>query len=177
VNRPRLLQALGLAACVLFVAAVVRALRHAAKRSGRHKSKQHHLARHSGETSHRLEIVTTTEGDPRREASTCLHRDDADRNRRARPRRDHPPLRGRLCAENAEGGIDVKGETDGCGAAREMKEPDRVVGWPFAVALQGEAANVCHERWEVVCRRPLKAMLCERWRIVGPPASAYGGGR
>ena len=32
------------------------------------------------------------------------------------------PVRGRLCAENAEGGIDVEGDTDGSGAAREMKE-------------------------------------------------------
>ena len=31
--------------------------------------------------------------------------------------------------------------SDGCGAAREMKEPGRLVWWPFAVALQGEAAN------------------------------------
>jgi retron-type reverse transcriptase len=28
-----------------------------------------------------------------------------------------------------------------CGAAREMKEPGRLVWWPFAVALQGEIAN------------------------------------
>ena len=37
--------------------------------------------------------------------------------------------------------FDVEGDTDGCGAAREMKEPGRMAWWPFAVALQGEAAN------------------------------------
>jgi RNA-directed DNA polymerase len=35
----------------------------------------------------------------------------------------------------------VEGDTDGCGAAREMKEPGWLVWWPFAVALQGEIAN------------------------------------
>ena len=38
----------------------------------------------------------------------------------------------------------LRGEEDqaaGCGAAREMEEPDLVVWWPFAVAVQAEAAN------------------------------------
>jgi hypothetical protein len=37
--------------------------------------------------------------------------------------------------------FDVEGDTDGCGAAREMKEPGLWAWWPFAVALQGEIAN------------------------------------
>ena len=56
-------------------------------------------------------------------------------------------VRRRPCAENAEGGIDVEGDTDGSGAAREMKEPGRLVWWPFAAALQGEAVNHREVRW------------------------------
>ena len=47
-----------------------------------------------------------------------------------------PPAR-----EVAASGRSGARRAHGCGAAREMKEPGRLVWWPFAVALQGEAAN------------------------------------
>ena len=40
-----------------------------------------------------------------------------------------------------------------------------------------EAPSVSRTLKEVLCRRPLEAVLCERWRTAGPPASAYGGRR